>query len=388
MLKSCGRARVSTGKADDLNPEAPEWWSQLWPAAHLIEQVEGEAEIVAQVAPLLRALKREPPPALQFAREQTEVEIDSLRYDPAEAHFLVRYCHERGYLTFNEFFETGGVLLVEPRVTAVANRVLVATKLQPDPRLVQWLADSNERFSRVSAEHTTSEEPQAFPHGFWEFAYSLGGDLPEPTLKDLRETLMRARPGTSGWPMWLDIPEAAPYPIDGTIECWLGIGVSLHSRMPSNSDYWRASPSGLFYIVRGYEDDDERDGRSPGQTLDIVLPVVHVAEGLLHAHRMAQLFGTLEATVTFAARFGGLTGRRLSTWATPRRIPPSSSHTSRQYDVTATVTTKARDIPLRLVELVRTLTAPLYEVFDFFTAPASLYEEEVGQVLVRYRSTI
>jgi hypothetical protein len=376
-----------SGNSDDLNPETPEWWSQLWPAAHLIEQVEGEDALIAQIAPLLRALKREPLPALHFAREQPELEINGLSFDPAEAHFLARYCQERGYLTYNEFLETGGVLLTEPRVTGVASRVFSAPPPASDARLQTWLIESEKRFSRVSAEHTASEEPQAFPHGFWEFAYSLS-DIPPLTLKELRETMARARPGTSGWPMWLDIPEAAPYPIEGTIECWLGIGADLHARVPSNSDYWRASPDGLFYLVRGYEDDDAPDKHPPGQTLDIVLPVVHVAEGLLHAHHMAQLLDVLAATLTFTARFGGLNGRCLSTWSTPRRIPPSGTHVSRQYGVTATVAATAADIPDRLVELVRDICAPVYEVFDFFSAPLSLYDEEVGQVFARYRSAM
>lgn len=376
-----------SGTSDELNHEAPEWWSQLWPQPHLIEQVEGEEALIAELAPLLRALRGQPPAGIYLDRDQSEVEIAGLRLDPAAAYFLLRYSHERGYLDYNESLATGAVTLVEPRVTARANRVFSAPGPPTDPRLETWRIESDKRFARVSAEHTTSEQPQLFPHGAWEFAYALTGELPTLSLTELREALQRTETGVSGWPMWLVIPEAAPIPYEGTIEAWLGPGANLHAVTPSSSDYWRASPEGLLYLTRGYEDDDEHDGREPGQTLEIGIVIWRVAEALLHAHRFAAVLEGRDASVTFTARWGGLNGRRLATWAQPTRVPLSKGYTAHQLGVTATVTAKAAEIPDRLEELVRELTAPLFEIFDFFVAPAALYKEETEKILGRFRST-
>jgi hypothetical protein len=379
------------GSSDELHPDAPEWWAQLWPAAHLVDEVEGREALEAELAPLLRALHRQPPPAIHFAREQPESEIAGLRLDPPQAYFLLRYSNDRGYLSYRESRETGGVLLVEPRVTGPGLRFLAEPTLQPDPRLPDWLAASNQRFSREAASHMSPEQPQPFPHGFWEFGYALTG-APQLSLRDLRETLMVARSRWNGWPMWLVVPEAPPYPIDGTIECWLGEGANLTVLGPSSNDYWRASPEGLLYIVRGYEDDDPRENRQhggePGQTLDLLLPIWRACEGLLHAHRLARLLGADDATVTFTARWGGLNGRRLTTWSAPNRIPFATTYRSRQFGVDATVVARATEIPDRLVELVGELLAPLYEIFDFFTLSENLLKEEVEKLLLRERSTI
>ncbi len=154
----------------------------------------------------------------------------------------------------------------------------------------------------------------------------------------------------------------------------------------------RASPEGLLYIVRGYEDDDphegHRHGGEAGQTLDIILPIWRACEGFLHPHRLAHLLGADDATVTFTARWGGLNGRRLSTWSAPNRVPFSSTYRSRQDRVGSTVVASAKEIPDRLVELVGELLAPLYEIFDFFALSENLLKEEVEKVLAQERSTI
>lgn len=376
------------GNSDELNPEAPEWWSQLWPATHLIEQVESEEALIADVTPLLRALRRQPPHGIYLDRDQPEVEISDRPYNAGEAHFLLRYCHERGYLDYKEAPATGALTLVEPRVTALATRVLAEATLVPDPRMATWLVESEKRLSRVSAEHTTSEQPQVFPNGSWEFAYSLTGNVPPLSLVELHDVLMRSETGVSGWPMWLVIPEAPPRPVEGTIEAWLGPGAKLHAVTPSTSDYWRASPEGLLYLTRGYEDDDEPDKRPPAETLEIGIVIWRVAEGLLHAHRLAQVLDATDATVTFTARWGGLKGRRLATWGAPMRLPLHKGYHAHQHGVTATVVAKAADIPDRLEELVRDVTTPLFEIFDFFVAPAALYKGEIAKILPRYRSTM
>lgn len=386
LVRLRDRGEIS-GNSDELNPQAPQWWSQLWPAPNMIEEVEGEETLIAELAPLLRALKRQPPAGMYIDRDQPEVEISGLRFEPAEAYFLLRYGHERGYLDYNESLATGAVTLVEPRVTARANRVFSAPPPPADARLESWRIESEKRFSRASAEHMTSEQPQLFPYGSWEFAYSLTGKLPPLSLTELREALQRTQTGVSGWPMWLVIPEAAPIPYEGTIEAWLGPGSNLHAVTPSSSDYWRASPEGLLYLTRGYEDDDERNERPPGQTLEIGIVIWRVAEALLHAHRFAEALDAT-GTITFTARWGGLTGRSLATWAQPNRTPLHKAYTAHQFGVAATIAAKATEIPDRLEDLVRELTAPLFEIFDFFVAPAALYKEEIDKVLVRYRSTI
>jgi hypothetical protein len=112
------------------------------------------------------------------------------------------------------------------------------------------------------------------------------------------------------------------------------------------------------------------------------LPIWRACEGLLHAHRLAHLLRADETTVTFKARWSGLSGRQLSVWSARTRVPFAGSNESRQDSVESTVVSIAKDIPDRLIELVSELLAPLYEVFDFFELSESVLDEEVKKTLV------
>ena len=59
--------------------------------------------------------------------------------------------------------------------------------------------------------------------------------------------------------MWLVFrgrDETSPRPADGTIEA---IFVDNVFKDPSHSDYWRAASDGRMFLLRGYEEDSERD---------------------------------------------------------------------------------------------------------------------------------
>jgi hypothetical protein len=175
--------------------------------------------------------------------------------------------------------------------------------------------------------------------------------------------------------------------VDGTIECWLGNLV----RGTSHSDYWRASPDGLFYIVRGYEDDETgslagRTGGEPGETLDVVLPIWRLSEALIHAQRMGGALGQPDSSVTFMARWHGLRDRKLAAWSSPNRAPFWNDYVSRQSTVTSSVEERAANILDNLPDLVGKLVAPLYEVFSFWAAPPELIEAEVAKVVKYERS--
>ena len=81
--------------------------------------------------------------------------------------------------------------------------------------------------------------------------------------------------------------EFEPRFVEGHFEAW--IGRPVEDRMMQDSahcDYWRAHPSGLFFLLRGY-DEDAIDGIAPGTVIDITLPIWRVGEALLYASRIA-----------------------------------------------------------------------------------------------------
>jgi transcriptional regulator with XRE-family HTH domain len=222
------------------------------------------------------------------------------------------------------------------------------------------------------------------PHGH----YAVGYQFFDETLAPIRgaELLERLRAGTvrlTGWPpFWVPTrAEIAPYIQDGNIECWLGRAGD--DRDAGHADFWRASPQGQFFLIRGYQEDGTRNDRAaPGEIFDLTLPTWRMGEVLLHAASMAQQFEVPEAQVVFIAEWTGLRGRQLANWANPGRLL-FEGHAAQQASYRATVSTRANQIRDTLPELVGGLVRSLYELFSFFQLPAALVTEELTRLRER-----
>src|SRR6185369_11821589 len=101
----------------------------------------------------------------------------------------------------------------------------------------------------------------------------------------------------TGWTPFLELHRDGlrPYPHDNFVEAWVGRPVEERAfgADPSHADFWRASPDGLLYTIRGYTEDGLGD-RPAGRFIDITLPVWRVAEALLFARRLADTFAGVE----------------------------------------------------------------------------------------------
>lgn len=241
-----------------------------------------------------------------------------------------------------------------------------------------WVERSKARWADLSGQLP----PQHFarlPLGGYSVGYRIVGDFEQPTLGVLLEELRSGPTRHSGWPpFWVpNSREIEPYPQDGSIECWLGPMTKFQD--PAHSDFWRASPSGAFFLLRGYEEDGAAGkGRPPGQIFDITLPTYRLGEILLHAATMAHRLGASQASVVFVAEWTGLAGRELAHWAGTRLISPG--YVSRQSSYRTSFTVDADKISDQLPEIVHTTLSPLYELFGFFKLPKALVVEESARM--------
>jgi hypothetical protein len=165
--------------------------------------------------------------------------------------------------------------------------------------------------------------------------------------------------------------ELAPIPIDDQVECWIGAPVS--DRMFTDSahaDFWRASPEGRLFMLRGYIEDSPsilqfRQQGDPGTLFDITSPISRVAECLLRARALAsQLAPQQQLRVLFRARWYGIDGRHLANIDTRRIF--FGNYISQQRTFAAEATVSLDRIRDNLPEIVQPLLAPLYETFNFF----------------------
>ncbi|WP_010546110.1 helix-turn-helix domain-containing protein [Sphingomonas elodea] len=227
------------------------------------------------------------------------------------------------------------------------------------------------------------DDPGRQALGYSEQAYALEGIEPLATPHKLRQVLA-AVPKSSGWtPFWVPTREdLRPYVEDGLLECWLGRpGTERHFADPAHSDFWRVSRAGEAYLHRGFEEDGPSN-LEPGTIFDLVLPIWRTAEVLLHAQNLAYaLGGTGDTSVRFRARYSGLEGRELLSWAKPRaRIVLDGRHRARSSRVDLEIAINLQQIEDGLDAVVHQVLIPLYERFDGYVLSPDLVSSEIAEL--------
>ena len=213
------------------------------------------------------------------------------------------------------------------------------------------------------------DSPGRFPFGWYRIDYALEGDLKEVELHRLQEMLVKAKTGITDWSMFW-VPrrqEIAPREVDGVLECW-------HSPEDSNSDivhraencdFWRASPNGRMFLIRGY-DEDSQVTFLPGKIFDTILPIWYIGETLIHAARLAsQLKRDESATITikFRIHYTGLTGRVLKSWKNPLVDLLGEGSGARSDEAMLEATVPSSDVETNLAVHIFPLVASLYMRF-------------------------
>ena len=253
-------------------------------------------------------------------------------------------------------------------------------------QLDRWAMDCTSIWRDKIAE-LPPDSPARCPHGYFTFAYHVDGGTPLG-LADLLDVL-RDAPRLTGWNTWLVPTRQAikPYPSDGAIECWLGGDTSEHHqeyRDATHSDFWRITPDGHAFLLRGYQEDGDKAAQAkiqPGTCLDPTLPIWRIGEGLLHATYFAGRLGG--NSVSFAARYTGLRERRLATWANPMGVNVWASGISKDDDVPLSTSVAVDTLSANLVEVVHSLLSPLYERFDFTRLPLEIVQRELNRLRKR-----
>ena len=168
----------------------------------------------------------------------------------------------------------------------------------------------------------------------------------------------------------------APYPHENFVEAWIGRPIPDRSQDAGHSDFWRASPDGALYTMRGYAEDG-LDGRPSGKLFDVTLPVWRVAEGLLFASRLAETFEDVDA-IAVRCRYTGLRGRALTSVTGDRAV--FGDDVSGTDEIVLETQATPDQINDNLVEVMQQLLTPLYERFNFFALPTILVEQELTKM--------
>ena len=219
------------------------------------------------------------------------------------------------------------------------------------------------------------------PHGYYDLSMALDGDFDRQSLANLRDTIRSAVRNHSGWPpfVYLNCAPYTPKPVDGAIECWVGPNTDGSYDKPAHHDFWRISPDGLFFTRRGYPEDGGWKGTAPGTSLDITTPTWRLGEAVLQGLYIGEAIGGKSANLILSATWRKLAGRVLVSHGNPGRYLSMAYRASQdQYEVTKTIAVAS--LSSALPELVFSVLAPLYELFDFFRLPKRLVDEELASM--------
>jgi len=209
-----------------------------------------------------------------------------------------------------------------------------------------------------------------YQHGYYAVHFSLAGRQ-QVSTETLREWMVTDRPKYTGWPpfWWPTRDEIRPQLVNGnTFEC-------LHdgSGRMGHIERWRASTVGVFTIVRAIDSDLNEE---PGKYIELILPAWRIGELLLYAGRMAERFES--ETVDFSVKYSGLSGRVITTKASPGRLL-SCNYTTKAEVYENRVTVQTGDIESGVAEVTDRLIRGLFERFQF-TLPAELCEQEITRM--------
>ncbi len=243
-----------------------------------------------------------------------------------------------------------------------------------------WVEDAEWRWRNLVA-NDLPDDRNPYEHGSWTVAYRVIGDFQSPSLPDLQRILQKVKGRESNWAPWnvFSADDFKPYFSDNDIECWLARPAY---RGPRQSHFWRVSPRGWMYLLRGYGEDEAGADTPPGSMFDIAWPVTLLGECLLHAERMNRALvddNAEQASIDCRVSWRGLSGRHL-VWLDDTPNPFIDGHRSRQDIVSSEIVVTPTGIRDGLPEVVQKLTERLYTSFDFFEPSNSLFTDYTAKM--------
>lgn len=234
--------------------------------------------------------------------------------------------------------------------------------------------EADARFEMLRSQSDSEIVKKKF--GRWTIAHQIVPAAQGKSLRELNAILEQSEGKETGWPIGVVMSKGdlRPRPWNDILEAWI-VTQATYPQL----DYWFAKPSGFFYVTRAFHEDIALEEDKP--LFEWIIPIWRMAEGILHATRVASAYGTIVDCIQFFARYQGLTNRVL--W---NNRPIMVAGPARDYVCRTDVWSKEIIVPPdlhveSLPDTVQTLLQPLYEKFDLFEMPAQVYKREIIRML-------
>lgn len=229
--------------------------------------------------------------------------------------------------------------------------------------------------------------PGRFPDGWYRIDYALDGELKDIELHQFTDVLKASVVRHTGWPLFLYMarPEFKPKEVDGVIESWIkpaDAGVDRAHTDPAHCDFWRATPTGRMFTIRGYQEDSQ-ETFPPRTIFDTTLPTWRLGEALLHAENLANKLAIhpKKTNVRLRALYTGLSGRVLRAWGNPMADLMFEGGAARSDEAVLETTVAVKDIKLGLAQHLHPLIASLFERFGIAGVTVDRLQAELDRMM-------
>jgi hypothetical protein len=202
--------------------------------------------------------------------------------------------------------------------------------------------------------------------GYTETQFAIADSTLRKNPSELLQAAERALIHTFGWPIGIVLDnEQRPRPVAD------GIVAEIPTKTFNSYDYWALRRNGDFYLLHSLFEDQHTPGCVFYDTR-----IVRLTESLLYCARLYTQLGIPPASVVhFGLRHGGLKNRILSSsvpahWSNDRRSLEDEIYAETEFTLAS--------VESPLVDLVKQLTEPLFELFDFYHVPEERYQKLVN----------
>ncbi len=267
--------------------------------------------------------------------------------------------------------------LLEQLRVLLSGDVGAAVDEVPD-EFLPWVTAAGARLQELLNPGYKVPEAWKYDLGLQTFAYQIEGDFPEPSPAELKELLasIRQHTGFGVWLVFRNNEDLKPYTAGDDVEAWFKRDPE---GSPAMGDFWRASPKGMFFLTRGYDEDTPGKPYGQGTTISIENTVWTIAECVLHAAEVCRRLAGDAGRVRFSAKWTGLKNRHLQV-THGLRIPLSENYISRQDEVSESLSFSPAEAEEALTAIVTKLLTRFFRSFDFFEPPATLIAQELAKV--------
>jgi hypothetical protein len=244
----------------------------------------------------------------------------------------------------------------------------------PEEKLEEFARESEALWTLLN-DSLGIDHPAHIKLGHFELSARIIGTSKNLSLAEIKSANESARRYT-GWPIFVDMGgEARAKSVNGNIQAWIGAYQNVDV---ASADFWRISPDGFFYLLRGYEEDARLP--APGTVLDALVPIWRVGEFLLRVSELGGVMFEDGFELVVRCKWTGLKGRNLRYVFGSRGQGYFGLRRVSEQEEVVTTARFPSNIAEILPEAVERLTKDLYESFDFATIRRPVVAEELAEM--------